>query len=83
MHGLDVMLWCCAGIALAAALLALAFLPRQAGGPASRPRPPSRPAFPSCSRPAAGSGTPPSRYASRSREGRMTTMSEAPAAARP
>jgi DHA2 family multidrug resistance protein-like MFS transporter len=32
-HGLDVMLWCCAGIALAAALLALAFLPRQAGAP--------------------------------------------------
>jgi MFS transporter, DHA2 family, multidrug resistance protein len=33
-HGLDVMLWCCAGIALASALLALAFLPRRAGGPA-------------------------------------------------
>jgi hypothetical protein len=32
-HGLDVMLWCCAAIALAAALLALAFLPRQAGAP--------------------------------------------------
>src|SRR5579864_4131330 len=32
-HGLDVMLWCCAGIALASALLALAFLPRWAGGP--------------------------------------------------
>jgi EmrB/QacA subfamily drug resistance transporter len=32
-HGLDVMLWCCAGIAVAAALLALAFLPRQAGVP--------------------------------------------------
>ena len=32
-HGLDVMLWCCAGIALAAALLALAFVPRQAGAP--------------------------------------------------
>jgi DHA2 family multidrug resistance protein-like MFS transporter len=31
-HALDVMLWCCAGIALAAALLALAFLPRRAGG---------------------------------------------------
>jgi DHA2 family multidrug resistance protein-like MFS transporter len=30
-HGLDVMLWCCAGVALAAALLALAFLPRSAG----------------------------------------------------
>ncbi|HEY2692557.1 MAG TPA: DHA2 family efflux MFS transporter permease subunit [Streptosporangiaceae bacterium] len=35
-HGMDVMLWCCAGIALAAALLALAFLPRQ-----SAPQPPS------------------------------------------
>jgi EmrB/QacA subfamily drug resistance transporter len=34
-HGLDVMLWCCAAIALAAALLALAFLPRQAGTPAA------------------------------------------------
>jgi hypothetical protein len=34
-HGLDVMLWCCAAIALAAALLALAFLPRQAGVPAA------------------------------------------------
>jgi EmrB/QacA subfamily drug resistance transporter len=32
-HGLDVMLWCCAGIALAAALLALVFLPSQAGAP--------------------------------------------------
>jgi MFS transporter, DHA2 family, multidrug resistance protein len=36
-HGLDVMLWCCAGIALAAALLALAFLPRRAGAPADSP----------------------------------------------
>jgi len=35
--GLDVMLWCCAGIALAAALLALAFLPGRAGGPAEPP----------------------------------------------
>jgi hypothetical protein len=30
---MDVMLWCCAGIALAAAVLALAFLPRRAGAP--------------------------------------------------
>jgi MFS transporter, DHA2 family, multidrug resistance protein len=30
-HGLDVMLWWCAGIAVAAALLALAFLPSRAG----------------------------------------------------
>jgi len=37
-HGLDIMLWCCAGIALAAALLALAFLPQQAGAPGERPR---------------------------------------------
>ena len=29
-HGMDVMLWACGGIAAAAALLALAFLPRQA-----------------------------------------------------
>ncbi len=29
-HGLDVMLWVCAGIAIASALLALAFLPRRA-----------------------------------------------------
>jgi DHA2 family multidrug resistance protein-like MFS transporter len=33
-HGLDVMLWVCAGIALASALLALLFLPRRAGTPA-------------------------------------------------
>ncbi len=32
-HGLDVMLGCCAGIALVAALLGLAFLPRQAPAP--------------------------------------------------
>ena len=45
-HGMDVMLWCCAGIALAAALLALAFLPRQtapqppaAGEPTAVPEP--------------------------------------------
>jgi len=30
-HGMDVMLWTCGGIALASALLALAFLPRHAG----------------------------------------------------
>jgi hypothetical protein len=36
-HGLDVMLWWCAGIALASALLALAFLPRRAGAPAETP----------------------------------------------
>jgi MFS transporter, DHA2 family, multidrug resistance protein len=31
-HGLDVMLWVCAGIAVASALLALAFLPSRAAG---------------------------------------------------
>jgi MFS transporter, DHA2 family, multidrug resistance protein len=51
-HGLDVMLWCCAGIALAAALLALAFLPRRAGAPeapnaaAAQPSPVAAPASP-------------------------------------
>ncbi len=29
-HGMDIMLWTCAGIAIAAALMALAFLPRRA-----------------------------------------------------
>jgi len=48
-HGLDVMLWSCAGIALAAALLALAFLPRRAGeaggpGEPGEPLPASAPA---------------------------------------
>ncbi|MBV9448008.1 MAG: MFS transporter [Streptosporangiaceae bacterium] len=33
-HGMDVMLWACGGIALASAILALIFLPRQASGPA-------------------------------------------------
>jgi MFS transporter, DHA2 family, multidrug resistance protein len=37
-HGLDVMLWCCAGVALAAALLALAFLPQRAGTPGAQPQ---------------------------------------------
>src|SRR6185437_10789126 len=32
-HGLDVMLWVCAGIAIASALLALAFLPRWTASP--------------------------------------------------
>jgi hypothetical protein len=31
-QGLDVMLWVCAGIALASAVLALIFLPRRADG---------------------------------------------------
>jgi DHA2 family multidrug resistance protein-like MFS transporter len=38
-HGLDIMLWACAGIALASALLALAFLPRRAGAPVQAPVP--------------------------------------------
>ena len=33
-HGMDMMLWTCGGIALASALLALAFLPRRAAPPA-------------------------------------------------
>jgi EmrB/QacA subfamily drug resistance transporter len=33
-HGLDIMLWACSGIALASALLALAFLPRGTDAPA-------------------------------------------------
>jgi DHA2 family multidrug resistance protein-like MFS transporter len=37
-HGLDIMLWVCAGIALASALLALAFLPRRLTG---SPQPPA------------------------------------------
>jgi hypothetical protein len=37
--GLDVMLWVCAGIAVAAAALALAFLPRQAHEAADAARP--------------------------------------------
>jgi len=32
-HGMDVMLWICAGIAVVSALLGLAFLPSRAGGP--------------------------------------------------
>jgi DHA2 family multidrug resistance protein-like MFS transporter len=39
-HGLDVMLWCCAGIAVAAAALALAFMPaRRPGAPAEPDEP--------------------------------------------
>ena len=75
-HGLDVMLWCCAGIALAAAA-AGAGLPAAPGtapgrGPGREParEPPSGPGR--CGR-----------YGPRPREGRMTTMSEAPAADRP
>ncbi|HEX6527078.1 MAG TPA: MFS transporter [Streptosporangiaceae bacterium] len=33
-HGMDIMLWACGGIALASAILALIFLPRQASRPA-------------------------------------------------
>ena len=38
-HGLDIMLWVCAGIALASALLALAFLPRRVGAAGQAPVP--------------------------------------------
>jgi len=37
-HGMDTMLWTCGGIALASALLALAFLPRRAASPAEPER---------------------------------------------
>jgi hypothetical protein len=36
-HGMDIMLWACGGIALTAALLAVAFLPRRSSRPASEP----------------------------------------------
>jgi EmrB/QacA subfamily drug resistance transporter len=36
-HGMDIMLWACGGIALAAALLAVAFLPRRSSRPAGEP----------------------------------------------
>ena len=39
-HGLDLMLWVCAGIAVACALLALAFLPRSSGSGQSLETPP-------------------------------------------
>jgi len=47
-HGLDVMLWVCAGIALAAGLLGLAFLPSRAGAgeAAAQPTPKEAPAGP-------------------------------------
>jgi MFS family permease len=45
-HGLDVMLWCCAGIAIASALLALAFLPRRAGTAAEAGERPAGPREP-------------------------------------
>ena len=72
MHGLDVMLWCCAGIALAAALLALAFLPRRAGTPAEAA------VQPAPERGASRNGRPGrcARYGIRPGEDRMTTMSE-------
>ena len=36
-HGMDTMLWVCSGIALASAILALAFLPRRPGGTTGAP----------------------------------------------
>ena len=56
-HALDIMLWCCAGIALAAALLALAFLPRRAGTASEVPPGAALPA--SGEVPAAAPGSPP------------------------
>jgi MFS transporter, DHA2 family, multidrug resistance protein len=41
-HGMDIMLWTCGGIALGSALLALAFLPRRSG-PAAEPGDSQRP----------------------------------------
>jgi EmrB/QacA subfamily drug resistance transporter len=38
-HGMDIMLWACGGIALASAILALIFLPRGVGGGAGSPEP--------------------------------------------
>ncbi len=38
-HGLDTMLWVCGGIALVSAILALFFLPRQAGAAAGGAEP--------------------------------------------
>jgi DHA2 family multidrug resistance protein-like MFS transporter len=45
-HGMDIMLWACGGIALASALLALAFLPGRsaAAGASARPDTPADPA---------------------------------------
>ncbi|MBS2966780.1 MFS transporter [Actinocrinis puniceicyclus] len=54
-HGMDVMLWTCAGIAVAGALMALAFLPRRAGldtaaeTPQDAPREPADPGAPASS----------------------------------
>jgi DHA2 family multidrug resistance protein-like MFS transporter len=48
-HGMDVMLWACAGIALASAMLALAFLPGRSGsaaGAAAAEQAPREPAGP-------------------------------------
>jgi MFS transporter, DHA2 family, multidrug resistance protein len=56
-HALDVMLWCCAGIALAAGLLGLAFLPRRAGAAGEVPPNAQFPA--SGEVPAAAPGSPP------------------------
>ncbi len=42
--GLDTMLWVCAGIALASAILAAIFLPRRAEGTAEAPAAPAIPA---------------------------------------
>jgi DHA2 family multidrug resistance protein-like MFS transporter len=39
-HGMDLMLWTCAGIAIASALLALAFLPRRTGPGGGAPQAP-------------------------------------------
>jgi MFS transporter, DHA2 family, multidrug resistance protein len=45
-HGMDIMLWTCAAIAVVSALLALAFLPRRSSpaAPAAPPGPAAEPA---------------------------------------
>jgi MFS family permease len=43
-HGLDVMLWVCAGIAIVSAVLALVFLPRREGAEPTKPAEPIEPA---------------------------------------
>jgi MFS transporter, DHA2 family, multidrug resistance protein len=41
-HGMDVMLWACGGIAVAGVVLALVFMPRQAGSAAAEPAEPGQ-----------------------------------------
>jgi hypothetical protein len=45
-HGMDIMLWTCGGIAVVSALLALAFLPRRSAPPQDAPAEPADSARP-------------------------------------